>query len=123
MGCAVVIRVKFTKSGPSLADSIGSVSQALNRRMHGALTASVLDWRRTVIRSTWFHPYPSPGNFIVARWYAVGRGLYVFEYGWVNYSGDQGRAEYRMGLREADFVPRFFDRIDRMIQPALMGRD
>lgn len=118
-----MLSVKFTKSGPSIASSIEGVSRAMHARLRGALTASVMEWRRTVIRSTWFHPTPSPGNFIVARWYAVGRGQYVFEYGWVNYTGDQGRAEWRMGLREFDFLPRFFDRIDRMIQPALMGRD
>lgn len=116
-----MIKVKMTKSGVGLGAAIGMLSGALNRRLHGALTASVLDWRRTVIRSTWFHPVPSPGQFIIARWRAVSKGCYELEYGWVNYTGDQGRAEYRMTLRELDFLPRFFDRIDRMIGPAFTG--
>jgi len=113
-----VITVKVLRSGPDLGLVIGQMGPALRRRLNGALTASILEWRRLVISSTWFHPTPSPGSYIIANWKSVGGG-YVFKYGWTNYAGNQGRAEYRMGLRVAQFEPGVLDRIDRMVN--MMG--
>lgn len=111
----------MVRSGPDIGLEVGRITKNMRKRMQGALTVSVMEWRRIVVGSTWFHPKPSPGNFIIAKWRAVGKDAYVLEYGWINYTGNQGRAEWRMGLRNWIFEPKVIDRIERMVTPALAG--
>lgn len=117
-----MLKVRVDRSGPEIGVIVGNLTKRLRQRLHGALLVSVTEWRRLVVSSTWFNSRPSPGNFIIAKWRAVGANAYVLEYGWTNYTGDQGRAEWRMGLRAWMYEPRVMERIERIVTETLSGK-
>lgn len=116
-----MISVKVSRHGPDMGLVIGRIGQQLKRKLHGAMTASVMEWRRIVISTVWFQPPPSSGAEVIARWRGYGSMGFILEYGWVNFRGDQGRAEYRMSLRARIFEPRVLDRVERMVNEAMSG--
>lgn len=113
-----MLKVTHTQSGQLLSDLSPDLKKKLTKRIQGVLTSQVTKWRQIVITSTWFSPIPSPTSLIIATWRKTPEG-FEFTYGWINYKGDQSRAEWRKSLRNRTFEPQFFDRLDRIMSETL----
>jgi hypothetical protein len=114
----VVINIRVTTTGQDLSGLERDVRRKLTQRIGGLLSASVVGWRRLVISTTWYSPIPSPTSKIIGSWRKTDAG-YVFIHGWINYAGDNARADYRLSLRDAMFSPQLLARIDRIMQSTL----
>ena len=120
-----MIKVSVTQTGQDLTHLERDTRNKLTRRIGGVLTAGVTTWRKIVITSTWFSPVPSPTSMIVGFWRKTSIG-YVFVHGWINYRGDDARAEWRKSLRDAMFQPRLLEQIAAIVNSSLGpvgGRD
>lgn len=113
-----MLSIRTTTMGQDLTQLEKNTRAKIEKRIAGTLTASVNQWRKIVITSTWFSPKPSPTSLIIAAWRKVG-GNFYFVHGWINYKGDQARADWRMSLRDWMFTPQMLRRIDEIMTPAL----
>lgn len=113
-----MIKITHSQSGQKLSELTPTLKKQLAKRIQGVLTSQITKWRQIVITSTWFSPVPSPTSLIIATWRKTPEG-FEFTYGWINYKGDQSRAEWRKSLRNWTFEPQFFDRLDRIMNETL----
>lgn len=113
-----MIGIRVTTIGQDLSSLAKDTRAKIEKRISGTLTASVNQWRKLVITSTWFSPHPSPTSLIIAAWRKVG-GNFYFVHGWINYKGDPARADWRFSLREWMFSPQLMRRIEELMVPPL----
>lgn len=96
--------VEVTEEGEDIVALLRGEARRIEDRIYKGALDALREWRVTVLRSTWFHPRPSPESQIIARIVPTSGGI-VLEYGWINYSGDQAKAAARAELREQSARP------------------
>lgn len=96
--------VEVTTEGMDILAELRQEQRRLDDRLNKGALDALREWRLTVLRSTWHHPRPSPEAQIIARLVPTSGGI-VLEYGWINYSGDAGKARARAELRQHIWLP------------------
>lgn len=98
------LEVEVTETGDDIVAALDGLRAALGERIRKGAEDAMREWRQLVVRSTWFHPRPSPEGQIITR-LAYGPEGVDIEYGWLNYRGDAAKATARAELRQHIFLP------------------
>lgn len=94
-------RVDFSDAARILrdmADDVRSLSDIHSGPLAQALNRLEREWRRTVKKSTWYHPVPASDNSIIAYRKMRG-GVLTFIFGWYAFKGTREAARKRLRLR------------------------
>jgi len=108
-----MVTLELQTSGGGIEGAVAKFKRDLNHRMGRALAHSVAEWKQLVISSTWVSSRPSPSSKIIAIVRRIGEGEWTLTYGWVHYKGNQGRAVWRLSLREWMYSPKMRERVQR----------